>query len=115
MRSNASQVLQRLLTSHQLLLFTTPFGMVLQYFGSEKDIFSFTRNPKSFVVATLILMLVLRILTLLLEHAEFLLRLFTWKKSPARSSQQRPSSEDQGEFRARNQFHEADIFRGCRT
>lgn len=61
----------------ELLLFTTPFAMVLQYFGSENNIFSFKRNPTTFVVATLILMLVLRILTLLLEHADGLIKLAT--------------------------------------
>ncbi|KAH9860765.1 hypothetical protein J1614_012098 [Plenodomus biglobosus] len=61
----------------ELLLFTTPFAMVLQYFGSENNIFSFKRNPTTFVVATLILMLILRILTLLLEHADGLIKLAT--------------------------------------
>ncbi|KAH7401888.1 hypothetical protein DE146DRAFT_444682 [Phaeosphaeria sp. MPI-PUGE-AT-0046c] len=63
----------------ELLLLTTPFGIVLQYFGSEKDIFSFARNTKTFLVSTLILMLVLRVLALLLEHSDKLLRLSPWK------------------------------------
>ncbi|KAF1845932.1 uncharacterized protein K460DRAFT_417114 [Cucurbitaria berberidis CBS 394.84] len=77
----------------ELLLFTTPFGMVLQYFGSEKDIFSFNRNPKTFILATLILMLVLRLFTLLLEHADGLLKFIPWKP-PARDGQQRPPGEN---------------------
>ncbi|KAI8935688.1 hypothetical protein NX059_007209 [Plenodomus lindquistii] len=60
----------------ELLLFTTPFAMVLQYFGSEKDIFSFKRNPTTFIIATLVLMLVLRLLTLLLEHPDRILGFF---------------------------------------
>jgi hypothetical protein len=55
--------------------------MVLQYFGSEKDIFSFTRNTKTFVLSTVILMMVLRLLALLLEHSGKLLRLSPWRRS----------------------------------
>jgi hypothetical protein len=55
--------------------------MVLQYFGSDKDIFSFTRNAKTFVLATVILMLVLRLLTVLLEHSGRLMTMIPWKIS----------------------------------
>lgn len=55
--------------------------MVLQYFGSEKDIFAFKRNPVTFVAATLIVMLVLRLLTLLLEHVDGIWEFFFRKAS----------------------------------
>ena len=53
--------------------------MVLQYFGSEKDIFAFDRNPKTFVLATVVVMLVLRLFALVFEHASSLFRMFPWK------------------------------------
>ncbi|KAH4196657.1 hypothetical protein HBH98_032210 [Parastagonospora nodorum] len=59
----------------ELLLLPTPFGMVLQYFSSEKDIFSFSRNTKTFVLYTIILMIILCLLVVLLEHSGKLLRL----------------------------------------
>lgn len=68
-----------MLTVCKLLLLTTPFGMVLQYFTSDKDIFSFTRNSKTFVFSTVILMVVLRILALVLEHSGKIIRLVPWR------------------------------------
>jgi hypothetical protein len=65
----------------KLLLFTTPLAIVLQYFGSEKEIFSFDRNPKTFVLATLIVMGVLRLIALLFEHADWFLKMIPWKIS----------------------------------
>jgi hypothetical protein len=69
--------------------------MVLQYFGSEKDIFSFTRNAKTFVFATLILMAVLRLLTLLLEHSGRIIKMLPWK-IPFQSRRQESLTADQG-------------------
>jgi len=65
--------------------------MVLQYFGSEKDIFAFNRNPKTFVLATIILMVVLRIFMLVLEHAGSLLKFMPWKST---NSQLPPAVKD---------------------
>ncbi|KAH4071235.1 hypothetical protein HBI23_101520 [Parastagonospora nodorum] len=79
----------------ELLLLTTPFGMVLQYFGSEKDIFSFSRNTKTFVLSTIILMIILRLLAVLLEHSGKLLRLSPWGQ-PARVGRRTSSVSDQG-------------------
>jgi hypothetical protein len=84
-----------LLMKSKLLLLTTPFGMVLQYFGSEKDIFSFTRNAKTFVFATLILMAVLRLLTVVLEHSGKLMNMLPWKHT-FRSRQQHPLATNRG-------------------
>ncbi|XP_014561612.1 hypothetical protein COCVIDRAFT_33601 [Bipolaris victoriae FI3] len=71
----------------ELLLLTTPLGMVLQYFSSEQEILFFKRNPKTFVLATLVLMLLLRLLALALQHGGTLLRLLYRKPSvtPKRS------------------------------
>ncbi|KAG9196556.1 hypothetical protein G6011_01677 [Alternaria panax] len=64
----------------ELLLFTTPLQMVLQYFDSEKDIF--------------VLMVILRLFTLLFEHAHSLLKIIPWKKSNRSNEEiQRPSLE----------------------
>lgn len=79
----------------QLLLFTTPSQMVLQYFGSEKDIFAFDRNPKSFVLVSVILMVILRLLTLLFEHAHSLLKIVPWKESIQVNAEMRQSSLEQ--------------------
>ncbi|KAL1793160.1 hypothetical protein ACET3X_008142 [Alternaria dauci] len=78
----------------ELLLLTTPFGMVLQYFGSEQDIFSFNRNPKTFVLATVVLMLVLRLLTLFLEYGGTLYARM-YQKSSKQSATLSPSEEIQ--------------------
>jgi hypothetical protein len=71
--------------------------MVLQYFSSEKGIFAFNRNPKTFILATILLMLLLRLLTLVLEHADTL-----WRKvlriKPTRSTQQNVSGESRGKL-----------------
>ncbi|EUC36893.1 hypothetical protein COCCADRAFT_33883 [Bipolaris zeicola 26-R-13] len=71
----------------ELLLLTTPFGMVLQYFDSEAQILFFKRSPKTFVLATIVLMLLLRLLALALQHGGTLLRLLYRKPSvtPKRS------------------------------
>jgi hypothetical protein len=79
-----------------LLLLTTPFGIVLQYFGSEQEIFSFNRNPKTFVLATIVLMLVLRLLTLSLEYGGALFKLIC-RKSSNRSTASSTSEGTQGE------------------
>lgn len=47
----------------KLFLVTTPFVLALQYFGAEKDIFSFERNPRTFSYAICILFCALPILT----------------------------------------------------
>ncbi|CAN9390927.1 unnamed protein product [Alternaria alternata] len=78
----------------ELLLLTTPFGIVLQYFGSEQEIFSFNRNPKTFVLATIVLMLVLRLLTLSLEYGGILFKLINRKRSN-RSTTSSPSGGSQ--------------------
>jgi hypothetical protein len=41
----------------------TPFILALQYFGAERDIFSFDRNPKTFSFTICILFCALPILT----------------------------------------------------
>jgi hypothetical protein len=46
-----------------LFLVTTPFVLALQYFGAEKDIFSFERNPRTFSYAIVILFCALPLLT----------------------------------------------------
>ncbi|CAN9416424.1 unnamed protein product [Alternaria alternata] len=78
----------------ELLLLTTPFGIVLQYFGSEQEIFSFNRNPKTFVLATIVLMLVLRLLTLSLEYGGVLFKLI-YRKRSNRSTTSSPSGGSQ--------------------
>lgn len=47
----------------QMFLITTPFILALQYFGAEKDIFSFDRNPRTFSYAICVLFCVLPLLT----------------------------------------------------
>jgi hypothetical protein len=47
----------------QLFLITTPFILALQYFGAEKDIFSFDRNPRTFSYTICVLFCALPILT----------------------------------------------------
>ncbi|KAJ4343973.1 hypothetical protein N0V95_006489 [Ascochyta clinopodiicola] len=47
----------------QMFLITTPFILALQYFGAEKDIFSFERNPKTFSYTICVLFCALPILT----------------------------------------------------
>lgn len=49
--------------TRKLFLVTTPFVLALQYFGAEKDIFSFERNPRTFSYAICILFCALPILT----------------------------------------------------
>ncbi|KAF3034718.1 hypothetical protein E8E12_007033 [Didymella heteroderae] len=51
------------LDTNKLFLVTTPFVLALQYFGAEKDIFSFERNPRTFSYAICILFCALPILT----------------------------------------------------
>jgi hypothetical protein len=46
-----------------MFLITTPFILALQYFGAEKDIFSFDRNPRTFSYAICVLFCVLPLLT----------------------------------------------------
>lgn len=46
-----------------MFLITTPFILALQYFGAEKDIFSFDRNPRTFSYTICALFCVLLILT----------------------------------------------------
>ena len=80
----------------QLLLLTTPLGMVLQYFGSDQAVFSFNRNPTTFVLATIVLMLLLRVLALLFEYADVLVRL-VYVKSSSRAKAPRPPVANEGE------------------
>ena len=47
----------------QLFLITTPFILALQYFGADKDIFSFERNPRTFSYTICVLFCALPILT----------------------------------------------------
>lgn len=47
----------------QMFLVTTPFILALQYFGAEKDIFSFDRNPKTFSYAICVLFCALPVMT----------------------------------------------------
>jgi hypothetical protein len=51
----------------QIILFTTPFILALQYFGAERDIFSFDRNMKNFVFCVLVLMAALRLFVVALN------------------------------------------------
>ncbi|KAJ8113691.1 hypothetical protein OPT61_g4239 [Boeremia exigua] len=51
----------------QLFLVTTPFILALQYFGAEKDIFSFERNPRNFSYAICVLFITLPVLTYVLS------------------------------------------------
>lgn len=69
---------------------------MLQYFGSEQEIFSFNRNPKTFVLATIVLMLVLRLLTLSLEYGGALFKLI-YRKPCGRSTTSSPSGGTQDE------------------
>lgn len=69
--------------------------MVLQYFGSDIQVFSINRSPTTFVIATLILMLVLRILTLLLEHADALFK-FIVPRQLTRPKPQDPVDDSRG-------------------
>lgn len=74
----------------ELLLLTTPLGVVLQYFSSEQEILFFKRSPKTFVLATIVLMLLLRLLALALQHGGTLQRLFYRKPSAAPRRSQPP-------------------------
>lgn len=70
----------------QLFLITTPFILALQYFGAEKDIFSFDRNPRTFSYTICVLFCALPILTYLLSLANqswnnFVRKLFPRTKS----------------------------------
>lgn len=47
----------------QMFLITTPFILALQYFGAEKDIFSFDRNPRTFSYTICVLFCALPMLT----------------------------------------------------
>lgn len=47
----------------QMFLITTPFILALQYFGADKDIFSFDRNPRTFSYTICVLFCVLPLLT----------------------------------------------------
>ncbi|KAF1929712.1 uncharacterized protein M421DRAFT_91531 [Didymella exigua CBS 183.55] len=51
------------LVNVQLFLVTTPFVLALQYFGAEKDIFSFEKNPRTFSYAICVLFCALPLLT----------------------------------------------------
>ncbi|KAF2630856.1 hypothetical protein BU25DRAFT_408133 [Macroventuria anomochaeta] len=53
--------------SFEVLLFTTPFILALQYFGAEREIFSFDRNTKNFICCVIVLMLILRLFIWALE------------------------------------------------
>jgi hypothetical protein len=70
--------------------------MVLQYFGSEQEILFFKRSPTTFVLATLILMLLLRLLTLALQHGGTLLR-FVHRKPSTRKKASQPPIQDPSE------------------
>lgn len=58
----------------QLLLLTTPFGIVLQYFSSEQQVIFFKRSPTTLVLATLVLMLLLRVLIVAIPYCGTSLR-----------------------------------------
>jgi hypothetical protein len=70
--------------------------MVLQYFGSDKAVFSFNRNPTTFVLATIVLMLLLRVLALLFEYADVLVKL-VYIKTSSRARVPGPPVENEGE------------------
>ena len=79
----------------QLFLITTPFILALQYFGAEKDIFSFERNPRTFTYAVCVLFCALPILTyvlsLLNQSWDNLVRRFLGKTKS--TDEERPVSE----------------------
>lgn len=56
-----------LVDTQKLSLVTTPFVLALQYFGAEKGIFSFERNPRTFSYAICTLFIALPILTHILS------------------------------------------------
>jgi hypothetical protein len=53
-----------------MIWITTPLVLVLQYFGSERAIFSFERTPRTFVIAVFIVFFTLPVLTLALHSVE---------------------------------------------
>lgn len=65
--SPSSHDTRRISDTGKLFLVTTPFVLALQYFGAEKDIFSFERNPRTFSYAICILFITLPILTYVLS------------------------------------------------
>ncbi|KAF3006042.1 hypothetical protein E8E13_010813 [Curvularia kusanoi] len=54
-------------TNLQLFVITTPLVLALQYFGADKDIFSFERNAKTFGIAICVLFSVLSVLAYVLN------------------------------------------------
>jgi hypothetical protein len=64
----------------QIILFTTPFILALQYFGSERDIFSFDRNMKNFIFCVLVLMAALRLFVVALNAPSQLKNILFWAK-----------------------------------
>ncbi|EUC40142.1 hypothetical protein COCMIDRAFT_41480 [Bipolaris oryzae ATCC 44560] len=77
----------------ELLLLTTPLGMVLQYFSSEQEVLFFKRSPTTFVLATLVLMLLLRLLALVLQYGGTLLR-FLYRKPSADPMNSQPLAQN---------------------
>ncbi|KAF2022842.1 hypothetical protein EK21DRAFT_95397 [Setomelanomma holmii] len=52
-----------MLVNMVLLWITAPTTLLLQYFGSEKAMFSFERNPRTFLIAVVVMFTVLPLLT----------------------------------------------------
>ncbi|KAF2831927.1 hypothetical protein CC86DRAFT_280201, partial [Ophiobolus disseminans] len=66
----AQETSQTTRVSVEILLFTTPFAIALQYFGAERAIFSFNRNPRSFFICIVILLIALRFFVAIIAHPE---------------------------------------------
>lgn len=98
----------------QLLLLTTPFGMVLQYFDSEAQILFFKRSPKTFVLATIVLMLLLRLLALALQHGGTLLRLL-YRKPSVTPKRSQPPGQNSSESRIKHSVNTFDMIRYYRA
>jgi hypothetical protein len=54
----------------QLIWITTPLILGLQYFGADRQIFSFERNGRTFILAVCIVFLALPVLTFALYFLE---------------------------------------------
>ncbi|UPX18038.1 uncharacterized protein EKO05_0008361 [Ascochyta rabiei] len=75
----------------QLFLITTPFFLALQYFGAEKDIFSFDRSPKTFGITCAILLCALPLAMCILGYANKF-----WYEYIRRESRRNMDDDDEG-------------------
>lgn len=74
------------LSTHQMLVITSPLLIALQYFGGDRDIFPFDRNLRNFFIALAVLCVSLPALTFGLSYLErlhqYLRFLYRSRKSP---------------------------------